>query len=129
MGVIRTPHTGDGETPRQPSYAAGVPGRVELLPEFEEGLDGIERYSHVYLIFAFDRVEETELTSTPPGEDSPRGVFATRSPRRPSGLGLSIVRLVGREGSVLHVEDVDMLDGTPLLDIKPFVPKIDNRIP
>lgn len=127
IGVIHTPHSVSKDTPNQPSRARGIPGRVEVLPEFEEGLDGVERFPYVYLIFAFDRVDETRLTVVPHSGDGPRGVFSTRSPRRPNSIGVSLVRLVGREGRVLHVEDVDMLDGTPLLDIKPYVADIDSR--
>jgi tRNA-Thr(GGU) m(6)t(6)A37 methyltransferase TsaA len=108
-------------------FAEGVPGRVELDAEYEEGLRDIEGFSHIYLIFAFDRAGEPRLSVTPYLGDAERGVFATRSPRRPNGLGMSLVRLVRREGTVLHVEDVDVLDGTPLLDIKPYIGRFDCR--
>lgn len=127
IGVIHTPHTDSAATPRQPSYAEGVSGTVELFPEYEEGLRGIERYDYVYLIFAMDRAGAPKLSATPPGETESRGIFATRSPRHPNGMGLSLVRVVGREGRTLKIEDVDMLDGTPLLDIKPYSPAIDIR--
>jgi tRNA-Thr(GGU) m(6)t(6)A37 methyltransferase TsaA len=126
LGVIRTPHERMEDAPRQPTRARGVPGRVEVYPDLVEGLEGIERYSHIYLIFAFDRVKATELSATPPGEDEPRGVFATRSPRRPGGIGMSLVRLVSRDGATLYVEDVDMLDRSPLLDIKPYIEALDS---
>lgn len=127
IGVIRTPHTSQEETPIQPVFAPGVPGRVEVLPEFEEGLRDIEGFSHIYLVYAFDRAGAIRLSVTPYLGDEERGVFATRSPHRPNGIGLSLVRLVRREGAVLHVEDVDVLDGTPLLDIKPYVERFDSR--
>ena len=127
IGVIRSPHTVPEETPIQPVFAAGVPGRVELLPEYEEGLEDIEGFSHVYLIYAFDRAGVPKLRVVPYLGDTERGVFATRSPRRPNGLGMSLVRLVRREGHVLHVEDLDVLDGTPLLDIKPYIGRYDCR--
>jgi len=129
IGVIHTPHTDGADTPRQPSYAQGVPGTIEIFPEYEAGLRGIERYSYVYLIFSMDRAGDHRLEATPPGETESRGIFATRSPHHPNGMGLSLVRLVGRDGGMLRIEDVDMLDGTPLLDIKPYSPSIDVREP
>jgi tRNA-Thr(GGU) m(6)t(6)A37 methyltransferase TsaA len=126
IGVIHTPFGAADEAPRQPSHARGVAGRVEVFPEFAGGLRGIERYSHLHLLFAFDRVSETRLSATPPGESESRGIFATRSPYRPGGIGLSLVRLVRVDGAVLHVEDVDMLDGTLLLDIKPYIAELDS---
>ena len=127
IGVVRTPHTRPEDTPIQPVFAKGVPGRVEVLPGFEEGLRDIEGFSHVYLLYAFDRASAPRLSVTPYLEDTERGVFATRAPCRPNAIGMSLVRLVSREGAVLHVEDVDILDGTPLLDIKPYVARFDSR--
>ena len=127
IGIIHTPHTDPGDTPRQPTYARGVPGTVEIFPEYESGLDGIERCSYVHLIFAIDRAGEPRLSATPPGDTEPRGIFATRSPHHPNGIGLSLVKVTGREGRMLRVEDVDILDGTPLLDIKPYSSRIDVR--
>lgn len=121
IGVIRTPHTDSAHTPRQPQHALGIEGRVEVDPRFEEGLAGIERYSHLVLLFAFDRARTAHLTVTPPHDGVTRGVFATRSPSRPNPIGMSVVRLLRREGRVLHVVDVDLLDGTPILDIKPHI--------
>jgi len=121
IGVIRTPHTDSARTPRQPQHALGVEGRVEVDPRFEEGLAGIECYSHIVLLFAFDRARSTHLTVTPPHGGVARGVFATRSPSRPNPIGLSVVRLLSREGRILYVADVDLLDETPILDIKPHI--------
>ncbi len=127
LGVIRTPHSDQARTPIQPAYAAGVPGRAELLPEYADGLDDVDGFSHVYLLYAFHRAGTPRLRVKPYLQDVERGVFATRSPRRPNHIGMSLVRVVGREGCVLHVEDVDMLDGSPLLDVKPYVPRFDVR--
>jgi len=127
IGVIRTPHTKAEETPIQPVYAQGIAGRAEVLPEYADGLDDLEGFSHVYLIYAFHGARGVRLRVKPFLEDQAHGVFATRAPCRPNPIGFSLVRLVRREGTVLHLEDVDMLDGTPLLDIKPYVARFDSR--
>ena len=127
IGVIRSPHTKREDTPIQPVFAKGVAGRVEVLPEYEAGLRDIEGFSHIYLIYVFDRGGATRLSVVPYLGDTERGVFATRAPCRPNALGMSLVRLLRREGTVLHVEDIDVLDGTPLLDIKPYIGRYDSR--
>ena len=127
IGVLRTPHTDPSRTPIQPAYATGIPGRAELLPEYAEGLDDVDGFSHICLLFAFHRAGAPRLRVKPFLQDVERGVFATRAPCRPNPIGLSLVTLVAREGNVLRVEDVDMLDGSPLLDIKPFIPRFDVR--
>lgn len=127
IGVIHTPHQRAEETPIQPVYARGVQGTVEILAEYEEGLKDLEGFSHIFLVYAFHAAGAPRLTVCPYLEDTPRGVFATRAPCRPNAIGLSLVRLVGREGRVLRIEDVDILDGTPLLDIKPYVARLDSR--
>lgn len=127
IGVVHTPHTRPEDTPIQPVYAEGIPGSVELLPEYEAGLRDIEGFSHVYLIYVFHRAKAARLEVTPYLGDETRGVFATRSPHRPNHIGVSLVRLVGREGRTLAIEDVDMLDGSPLLDIKPFSGRFETR--
>ncbi|MBD3348973.1 MAG: tRNA (N6-threonylcarbamoyladenosine(37)-N6)-methyltransferase TrmO [Candidatus Eisenbacteria bacterium] len=127
IGVVRTANKTREETPVQPSRAVGIEGTVEVFPEYEKGLDGLERFSHVFLICCFDRAGPAELTVTPHGRTERRGVFATRAPDRPNPIGLSLVRLLRREGTVLHVSDVDILDGTPLLDVKPYVAELDSR--
>jgi tRNA-Thr(GGU) m(6)t(6)A37 methyltransferase TsaA len=126
IGVIRSEHTVPERTPIQPVYAGDCPGRVELLPEFAEGLQDLEGFSHIYLIYLFDRSGPARLRVRPFLQDKEHGIFATRAPGRPNPIGLSIVRLVRREQNVLHVEDVDILDGTPLLDIKPYVGRFDR---
>jgi tRNA-Thr(GGU) m(6)t(6)A37 methyltransferase TsaA len=127
VGVIHTPHTVAEKTPIQPSFAAGTRGTAEILPEYAEGLTDLEGFSHIWLVYAFDRAGEPRLMVKPFLEDVAHGVFATRAPCRPNPLGLSLVRLVRREGCTLHLEDVDILDGTPLLDIKPYVTRFDVR--
>jgi tRNA (adenine37-N6)-methyltransferase len=103
---------------------------LELLPQFEPGLLDIDGFSHLYVLWVFDRVDGYDLFATPPTSDRPRGVFSTRSPRRPNPIGLTVVSLLRRDGARLHVRGVDMLDGTPILDIKPYlssVPAADLR--
>lgn len=126
IGVIRSGHARAEDTPIQPAYAEGCAGRAEVFPEFEEGLKDLEGFSHVYLIYAFHRAGPMRLLVKPFMQDVERGVFATRAPCRPNPIGLSVVRLVRREGSVLHLDGVDILDGTPLLDIKPYTAKFDR---
>jgi tRNA-Thr(GGU) m(6)t(6)A37 methyltransferase TsaA len=126
IGFIRSGHTRPEQTPIQPAYATGHPGRVEVLPAYVEGLRDLEGFSHIYLIYHFHRAEPAQLLVTPYLQDVKRGVFATRAPCRPNPIGLSIVRLQGCRGSVLFVDDLDMLDGTPVLDVKPYVARFDR---
>ena len=125
IGVLRSPHTQPEATPIQPVYADDCPGRAELLPEFADGLADLEGFSHVYLLYWLHRAPPARLRVRPFLQDIERGIFATRFPGRPNPLGLSLVRLVRREGCVLHFCGADMLDGTPLLDIKPYAPRYD----
>lgn len=125
IGVIHSEHQEAAKTPIQPVFARGVPGRVEVNPEFEKGLSDLEGFSHIILLYHFDRAGPLRLMVKPFLDDQERGVFATRAPSRPNPIGLSIVRLVRREGAVLFIEDVDIFDGTPLLDIKPYIPRFD----
>lgn len=127
IGVIRTPFEDAEGMPIQPSGAEGIRGTVEVLPEFEEGLKDLGGFSHVTLIYYFHRAKEHRLVVTPFMDSTPRGVFATRAPTRPNPIGLSTVRLMAVRGNVLTIEGVDMLDGTPLLDIKPYVPEFDEQ--
>lgn len=126
IGVIHSPHQVAEKTPIQPSFATGIPGTVELDPAYEAGLADLDGFSHIWLVYLLDRVGERRLTVKPFLEDVPHGVFATRAPCRPNPIGLSLVRLVRRAGCTLYVEDVDVLDGTPLLDIKPYVDRFDR---
>lgn len=127
IGVIHSPHRDAKKTPVQPVFARGIAGTAEVFPEYEEGLRDLEGFSHIYLIYHFHRAAPARLVVKPFLDDTPRGVFATRAPTRPNPIGFSLVRLVRREGHILHLEDVDVLDGTPLLDIKPYVARFDQR--
>jgi tRNA-Thr(GGU) m(6)t(6)A37 methyltransferase TsaA len=127
IGVIHTPHKKIEGMPIQPSRAEGILGTVEVLAEFAEGLADLDGFSHIVLLYHFHKSSGHQLSVVPFLDDRPRGLFATRAPRRPNPIGLSVVRLIGVEGNRLSVEDVDMLDGTPLLDIKPYVPEFDER--
>ena len=125
IGTIRSPFIRRDQTPIQP-FRSQAQGEVELLPEYEAGLRDVDGFSHIYLLYVFHRADPGyDLLVTPFLDDRPKGLFATRYPRRPNAIGLSIVRLVRREGRVLQVEGIDVLDGTPLLDLKPYVPPFD----
>jgi tRNA-Thr(GGU) m(6)t(6)A37 methyltransferase TsaA len=125
IGVIHSEHTRAEDTPIQPAFAEGSPGTVEVFPEYAAGLKDIEGFSHIILLYLFDRAGQPVLVAKPFLEDAEHGVFAIRHPRRPNHIGLSVVKLIRREENVLVVENVDILDGTPLLDIKPFIPRFD----
>ncbi|WP_310600630.1 tRNA (N6-threonylcarbamoyladenosine(37)-N6)-methyltransferase TrmO [Desulfobulbus sp.] len=126
IGMIRSEHQEAGRTPIQPIYAGDCPGRVELFPQFAEGLRDLAGFSHLYLLFHFDRAAPARLRVKPFLQDVERGVFATRAPCRPNPIGLSIVELLAVEGLVLHLNGVDILDRTPLLDIKPYTARFDR---
>ena len=126
IGVIHSPYTEKSETPIQPSRSQAI-GTVELYPKFADGLQDIEGFSHLILLYVFHRSSEYSLQVTPFLDDQTRGLFATRYPCRPNPIGLSTVRLISRDANVLEIEGVDVLDGTPLLDIKPYMPEFDIR--
>jgi len=126
IGVIRSNHQAAEQTPIQPVYARRCPGRAEVLPEHVEGLRDLEGFSHLILLYHFHRAGPAQLIVQPFTDDRPRGVFSTRHPQRPNPIGLSVVRLLRIEGGTLHLEDVDILDGTPLLDIKPYIRRFDG---
>jgi len=126
IGVIRSPFTDRREPPIQPSRSKSV-GRVEVFPEFAEGLHDLEGFSHLILLYVFHHSEEYSLMVKPFLDDRLRGLFATRHPSRPNPIGLSVVSLLRADGTVLEIEGVDVLDGTPLLDIKPYIPEFDIR--
>ncbi len=127
IGTIHTDFTEKAGTPIQGRFAPKARGEVHLLPEFANGLDDLDGFSHVYLIYVFDRAPGFTLKCMPFRDDVERGVFATRAPRRPNPIGITVVTLMARRGNVLAVSGVDMLNGTPLLDIKPYVPMFDER--
>lgn len=127
IGYIRSPFVDTKGTPIQPSAAKDIEGRVELLPEYADGLEDLEGFSHLILIYHFHAAGKCSLKVKPFLDDAVHGVFATRAPSRPNDIGLSIVRLEKIEGNILYLKDVDIIDGTPLLDIKPYVPDFDMR--
>jgi tRNA (adenine37-N6)-methyltransferase len=127
IGVIRSPFLEVEGMPIQPIGAQGIRGTVELDPYLESGLKDLDGFSHIILIYCFHICRGYSLHVLPFLDKTLRGVFSTRVPRRPNGIGLSVVKLVGIRGNILDIEEVDVLDRTPLLDIKPFVPQFDNR--
>ena len=124
IGFVRSPYRAAADVPKGLGAEHTAEGVLEIEPEFEPGLQDIEGFSHLYVIWQFDRAEGYELQGTPPSDDRPHGVFATRSPRRPNPIGLTVVELLGREGTRLRVRGVDMLDATPILDIKPYLSSV-----
>jgi tRNA (adenine37-N6)-methyltransferase len=128
IGVIHSPFQTTEGMPIQPSGAIGVQGTVELFSKFSPGLRDLDGFSHIILIYHLHRSVGYSLLAIPFLDSVERGVFPTRAPRRPNSIGLSVVRLVRVEGDTLHVEDIDILDGTPLLDIKPYVPEFDRNL-
>ena len=125
IGIIRSEHTNAEKTPIQPVYAKGCKGQVEVFPEFSEGLRDLNGFSHIYLLYDFHQSQTAKLIVKPFLQDVEHGVFATRAPCRPNAIGLSVVELEKIEGRILHITGVDILDGTPLLDIKPYTQKFD----
>ena len=128
VGVIHSSFKEPRGTPIQPKAAEGVKGTVELFDEFKEGLADLDGFSHVILIYHFHLSEGYALKVTPFLDDTRRGLFATRAPRRPNPIGISVVPLVRIDGATLHITNVDIIDGTPLLDIKPYVPEFDREV-
>lgn len=126
IGIIHSPFKDLKDMPIQPSGASGVKGTVEIFPEYVEGLKDLEGFSHIILLYHFHQAQPPELVVTPFMNTHSHGVFATRAPNRPNSIGLSIVRLMRIEQNILHVENVDILAGTPLLDLKPYVPEFDQ---
>jgi tRNA-Thr(GGU) m(6)t(6)A37 methyltransferase TsaA len=126
VGIIHTPFATKESCPIQPLYASGAVGRVEVFEEFAAGLKDVETFSHIYLLYLLDRAGKIELVRGTFLDDTPHGIYASRHPCRPNNIGMSIVKLVGHENNILTVEGIDVLDQTPLLDIKPYVPRFDS---
>ncbi|HEX2935224.1 MAG TPA: tRNA (N6-threonylcarbamoyladenosine(37)-N6)-methyltransferase TrmO [Bacteroidales bacterium] len=127
IGVIRTPHTDIKNKPIQPIAAEGIKGYIELLPEYAAGLKDLEGFSHITLVYRFHKIVGFELEVIPFMDTEKRGIFSCKAPKRPNAIGISTVKLIAIEANIIHIEQVDMLDGTPLIDIKPFYPRYDNR--
>lgn len=121
IGFVHSPFQSTDQVPKGLGAQHTVLGVLEILPEFEPGLQDVEGFSHLFVLWVFDRAGACELLGRPPSDDRPHGVFATRSPQRPNPIGLTVVELLKREGRQLHVRGVDMVDGTPILDIKPYL--------
>lgn len=124
IGIARTPYTETKKIPKGLGAKHEAEGVLEILPEFEPGLADVEGFSHLFVLWVFDRSEGFELFGPVPIDSQPHGVFATRSPRRPNPIGLTVVELLRREGRSLHVRGLDMLDQTPILDLKPYLSSI-----
>jgi len=127
IGVIHSPFSNLVSMPIQPTSDASGPGTIEIYAPFVEGLKDLDGFSHLILLYHLHEARGTALTVTPFLDSVPRGIFATRAPARPNPIGLSIVKLVRIEDHILHVDDLDVLNGTPLLDLKPYVPEFDHR--
>jgi tRNA-Thr(GGU) m(6)t(6)A37 methyltransferase TsaA len=126
IGIIKSEHTSSQKTPIQPVFAEGCLGRAEIFPEYAEGLRDLEGFSHIYLIYHLHKAKDAKLLVKPFLQDTEHGVFATRSPDRPNAIGMSIVELLKLEGNILYLKGLDILNDTPLLDIKPYTSKFDQ---
>ena len=124
IGFVRSPYTDAAQIPKGRGAEHHAEGTLEILPEYEAGLGDIEGFSHLYVLWVFDRAEGASLIATPPSDNKPHGVFATRSPQRPNPIGLTVVTLLRRDANRLAVRGVDMLDRTPILDIKPYLSNV-----
>ena len=127
IGVIHSPFNDLASMPIQPTSDASAPGSIEIYAQFVEGLKDLDGFSHLILLYHLHKVRDAALTVTPFLDSVPRGIFATRAPARPNPIGLSVVNLVRIEGPILYVADLDVLNGTPLLDLKPYVPAFDHN--
>jgi tRNA-Thr(GGU) m(6)t(6)A37 methyltransferase TsaA len=127
IGRIETPFDNIENMPIQPGGAQGVKGNVVVFPTYQQGLKDLAGFSHAYLLYHFHKIEVSQLTVTPFLDTQPRGIFSTRAPKRPNPIGLSVVKITDIKEGILTVENVDMLNGTPLLDIKPYVNAFDHQ--
>jgi len=128
IGIIHSPFKDLSDMPIQPIGEASAPGTIEIYPDFAAGLKDLEGFSHIIVLYYFHKVSRLQLIVVPFLDSEPRGVFATRAPVRPNPIGLSVIQLQKREGNILFVDQLDVLDGTPLLDIKPYVPEFDEKV-
>lgn len=126
IGIIHSPFKKPKGTPIQPKSAKGIKGTIEIFPEYTKGLKDIEGFSHIILLYHFHLVKTSSLIAKPFMDDKPHGIFAIRGPSRPNPIGISIVRLIKVKNNILYIQDLDIVDGTPLLDIKPYVPEFDK---
>ena len=127
IGIIHSPYTTRKDTPIQGRYCPeDIVAEIEVFSEYSDGLKDIEGFSHLYLLYHFHKSEGWKHHQTPYLDDTPRGIFSIRSPNRPNGIGLSVVRLLERNNNILSVSEIDILDGSPLLDIKPFIPEFER---
>jgi len=124
IGYVKSPYTDTRDVPKGLGAQHAAEGLLEIRADLEPGLQDIEGFSHLIVIWAFDRAAGCSLVATPPSDNRPHGVFATRSPQRPNPIGLTVVELLGRDGAALRVRGIDMLDGTPILDIKPYLSNV-----
>src|SRR5712671_5607884 len=124
IGFVTSPYKATGDVPRGLGAKHDADGVLKILPEFAPGLTDIDGFSHLFVLWEFDRSQSFELLGTPPSDNRPHGVFATRSPYRPNPIGLTVVELLRRDASDLHARGVDMVDGTPILDIKPYLSSV-----
>jgi len=125
IGIIHTPHKKLADMPIQSIGAQAFRGEITVFDEYAEGLKDLDGFSHIALIYHFHKTAAPKLSVVPFLDSKPRGVFATRAPTRPNPIGLSVVRLLGIDGTILNIQNVDILDGTPLIDIKPYIPQFD----
>lgn len=127
IGYIKSPHKKAEGTPIQTGGAEGIEGELELLSEYQDGLKDLEGFSHIILLYHCHKAGETKLVRKPFMDEKEHGIFSIRAPSRPNSIGLSVVRLTGIEDNILKIKDLDILDGTPVLDIKPYVPEMDVK--
>lgn len=128
IGIIHSPFKEPKRTPIQSSSAQGIKGTIEIFPEYVDGLQDIEGFSHIILLYHFHLAKPVSLISKPFMDEKSHGIFAIRGPSRPNPIGISIVRLIKVKNNVLYVQDLDIVDGTPLLDIKPYIPEFDKAV-
>ncbi len=126
IGIIHSPFKRKEDCPIQPRYSDDATAEIEIYPQFADGLKDIEGFSHIFVIYRLDKAGEIKLVRPTFLDDEPHGIYSSRHPCRPNGIGLSVVRLIERNGSILTIKEFDMLDGTPVLDLKPYVSRFDS---